>query len=64
VGYSTQYGETVLELGALVVSLDDGCIGIVTWVDDNPYDEPIIYQVTWVDGTKGLHTDDEIEALA
>ena len=63
-GHHPQYGETLIELGALVVSLDDGCIGIVTWVDNNPYDEPIIYQVTWVDGVKGLHTDEEIEALA
>ena len=52
-----------MELGDLVVSLDDGCVGIVTWVDDNPYDEPIIYQVTWADGIKALHTDDEIEVL-
>ena len=63
-GHHPQYGETLIELGALVVSLDDGCIGIVTWVDNNPYDEPIIYQVTWVDGVKGLWTDEEIEALA
>jgi len=63
-GHYPQYGETVLELGALVVSLDDGCVGIVTWVDDNPCDEPIIYQITWVDGIKGLHADDEFEALA
>jgi len=54
----------VLELGALVVSLDDGCIGIVTWVDDRPDEEPIIYQITWADGVKGLHTDDEIEVIA
>ena len=63
-GHPTQYGETVLELGALVVSLDDGCIGIVTWVDDRPDEEPIIYQITWADGVKGLHTDDEIEVIA
>tara|TARA_B100000035_G_scaffold19934_1_gene15921 strand:+ start:210 stop:374 length:165 start_codon:yes stop_codon:yes gene_type:complete len=53
----------VIELGALVVSLDDGEIGVVTWVDDNPNDEPIIYQIVWADGVKGLHTDDEIEVI-
>ena len=62
-GHYPQYGESLIELGALVVSLDDGEIGIVTWVDDNPYDEPIIYQIMWADGAKGLHTSDEIEEI-
>ena len=53
----------MLKLGDLVVSLDDGCVGIVTWVDDRPHEEPIIYQITWVDGVKGLHTDDEMKPL-
>lgn len=54
----------MIQLGTLVRSVDDGCIGIVTWVDDNPYDEPIIYQITWADGVKALHTHDEIDVVA
>jgi hypothetical protein len=53
----------MIELGTLVLSVDDGVMGIITWVDDNPYDEPLIYQVTWVDGLKGLHTTDEFEVI-
>ena len=56
-------GDSMIELGTLVISVDDGVMGIITWVDDNPYDEPLIYQVTWVDGLKGLHTTDEFEVI-
>ena len=54
----------MIQLGTLVRSVDDGVVGIVTWVDDNPYDEPLIYQITWVDGLKGLHVTEEFEVLA
>ena len=54
----------MIQLGALVRSVDDGMVGIVTWVDDNPYDEPLIYQITWGDGLKGLHSTDEFEVIA
>ena len=54
----------MIALGTLVRSVDDGMVGIVTWVDDNPDEDPMIYQITWGDGLKGLHTDDEFEVIA
>lgn len=53
----------MIEIGTLVRSSHDGQMGIVTWVDDNPHDEPIVYQITWIDGRKGLHTTEELETI-
>ena len=54
----------MIKLGTLVRSVDDGVLGIVTWVDDNLNADPIIYQITWVDGLKGLHVTEEFEVLS
>ena len=57
----------MIALGTLVRSVDDGCIGIVTWCDDPNNDlvpSERVYKIAWADGIKALHTDDEIEALA
>ena len=52
----------MIQLGTLVRSVDDGMVGIVTWVDEG-LDEPLIYQITWGDGLKGLHSTDEFEVI-
>ena len=54
----------MIQLGTLVCSVDDGMVGIVTWVDDNLDADPIIYQITWGDGMKGLHVIEEFEVLS
>ena len=59
--------ETVIELGTLVRSVDDGCLGIVTWCDDpNNQLLPIdrVYQVTWADSLRVLHYSVEFEVIA
>ena len=65
-GDHPQYGETMITLGTLVVSVCDGVIGIVTWVPDESDPQPAdrVYQVTWADWEKSLCYDDEFEVLA
>lgn len=53
-----------IELGNLVRSVDDGVVGIVTWVDDALDADPVIYQIVWGDGLKGLHVTDDFEVIA
>ena len=57
----------MLELGTLVRSLDDGCVGIITWCDDPKkalLPSERIYRVVWADDQKSLHYDEEFEVLA
>ena len=57
----------MIEIGTLIRSLDDGCVGIITWCDDPKNDLPPsdrIYKVAWADGNVWLHCDDEFEVLA
>ena len=55
----------MITLGTLVVSVCDGCIGIVTWVPDESDPQPAdrVYQVTWADWEKSLCYDDEFEVI-
>ena len=66
-GHYPQYGETMIELGTLVRSVDDGCIGIVTWCDDPNNDlvpSERVYKVVWADDLKSLHYAEEFEKIA
>ena len=54
----------MIELGALVRSVDDGELGIIMWVDDIAQEPPFIYQIAWMDGLTGLHPTDEFEVIA
>ena len=57
----------MIEIGTLIRSLDDGCVGIITWCADPKNDLPPsdrIYKVAWADGNVWLHCDDEFEVLA
>jgi hypothetical protein len=57
----------MIALGTLVRSLDDGCIGIVTWCDDPNNDlDPSerAYRVAWADDLKSLHYAEEFEVIA
>ena len=56
----------MIELGTLVRSVDDGCIGIVTWCDDPNNDlvpSDRVYKVAWADGLQTLHYADEVEIM-
>ena len=56
----------MITLGTLLRSLDDGCIGIVTWCDDpkNLLLPPErVYKVVWVDDLKSLHYAEEFEVI-
>ena len=57
----------MITLGTLVISVCDGCVGIITWCDDPnkaflPKDR--VYKVAWADGNIHLHCNDEFEVLA
>ena len=56
----------MIEIASLVRSVDDGCIGIVTWCDDpnndlHPFER--VYNVAWADGMRTLHYADEFEVI-
>lgn len=56
----------MITLGSLVRSVDDGCVGIITWCDDPnndllPYER--VYKVAWADSQKSLHYADEFEVV-
>ena len=58
----------MIELGTLVMSLDDGCVGIITWCD-NPNNAldcsgKRIYKVAWSDNLRSLHYAEEFEVIA
>lgn len=56
----------MIELGTLVRSVDDGCVGIITWsnfhVDLLPSER--IYKVAWSDNLRSLHYAEEFEVLS
>jgi hypothetical protein len=57
----------MIEIGSLVRSTDDGCVGIITWCDDPNNDllpSERIYKVAWADHRNFLHCDDEFEVLS
>ena len=56
----------MIEIGTLARSLDDGCVGIVTWCDDPNNDllpSERVYKIAWADGNVWLHCDDEFEVM-
>lgn len=56
----------MIEIGALVRSVDDGCVGIVTWCDDPNNDllpSERVYKVVWADDLKSLHYAEEFEVI-
>lgn len=56
----------MIEIGTLVRSLDDGCVGILTWCDDPNNDllpSERVYKIAWADGNVWLHFDDEFEVM-
>ena len=57
----------MLVLGTLVRSVDDGCVGIITWCDDPNLDcafDERVYKVAWADSQKSLHYAAEFEVIA
>ena len=57
----------MIELGTLVRSVDDGCVGIVTLCHDIFNDllpSERIYKVVWADNLRSLHYAEEIEVIA
>ena len=56
----------MIEIGTLVRSLDDGCVGILTWCDDPNNDllpSERVYKIAWADGNVWSHCDDEFEVM-
>ena len=56
----------MITLGTLVRSVDDGCVGIVTWCDDPNNDllpSERVYKVAWADSVKALHYAEEFEVI-
>ena len=56
----------MIEIGSLVRSVDDGCVGIITWCDDpnnTLFPSERVYKIAWADNQKGLHYADEFEVV-
>ena len=56
----------MIALGTLVRSVDDGCVGSITWCDDPSNDlDPSerLYKVAWADDVRSLHYAEEFEVI-
>ena len=56
----------MITLGSLVRSVDDGCVGIITWCDDPNnvlFPSERVYKIAWADGNQWLHCDEEFEVV-